>query len=102
MGKGLRTGTRLSVLSLPRLWRGSLPFTKRGHRKRVAFNKFLTIQYPAQFDDISDCAGLFDSQRVVLQDIGIISTYFAIIFIILLRFTTKIVTAPCNSIADIP
>ena len=77
-----------------------VPLRKTG--KRVAFNKSLTIQYPAQFDDISDCAGLFDSQRVVLQDIGIISTYFAIIFIILLRFTTKIVTAPCNSIADIP
>ena len=29
MGKGLRTGTHLSVLSLPRLWRGSLPFTFR-------------------------------------------------------------------------
>ena len=75
---------------------------EEGTEKGVAFNKSLTIQYPAQFDDISDCAGLFDSQRVVLQDIGIISTYFVIIFIILLRFTTKIVMAPCNSIADIP
>ncbi|MCI7178163.1 MAG: hypothetical protein SOU95_01715 [Candidatus Cryptobacteroides sp.] len=28
MGKGPRTGTHLSVLSLPRLWRGSLPFTQ--------------------------------------------------------------------------
>lgn len=68
----------------------------------VAFDKSLTLQYPAQHDDISDCAGLFDSQRVDLRDIGIITAYFAIIFIILLRFTTKIVTAPCSSIAVIP